>query len=94
MLAIFEAKVMADLVSGLGMGPSEASKVARCAAADWNSVLRKQKRSPRFEPMSNYEKWLARPLAVLPASDLLSFVYEKCEQIRRGSDNPRSRKKP
>jgi hypothetical protein len=22
------------------------------------------------------------------------FVYEKCEQIRRGSDNPKSRKKP
>ena len=41
-----------------------------------------------LKPMSNYEKWLARPLAVLPASDLLSFVYEKCEQIRRGSDNP------
>ena len=36
-LAIFEAKVTADLVSGLGMGPSEASKVARCAAADWNA---------------------------------------------------------
>ena len=35
-LAIFEAKVTADLVSGLAMGPSEASKVARCAAADWN----------------------------------------------------------
>jgi hypothetical protein len=50
--------------------------------------------SPRFEPMSKYEKWLARPIAVLPASDLLSFVYEKCEQIRRGSDNARSRKKP
>jgi hypothetical protein len=129
-LAIFEAKVTADLVSGLGMGPSEASKVARCAAADWNApddwkrkVVEAIERSanvsrvfllvarvdegwvtipsygnkngsPRFEPMSKYEKWLARPLAVLPASDLLSFVYEKCEQIRRGSDNPRSRKKP
>ena len=109
---------------------SEASKVARCAAADWHApddwkrkVVQAIERSanvsrvfllvarvdegwvtipsyankngpPRFEPMSKYEKWLARPLAVLPASDLLSFVYEKCEQIRRGSDNARSRKKP
>jgi hypothetical protein len=32
-LAIFEAKVTADLVSGLAMPPSEASKVARCAAS-------------------------------------------------------------
>jgi hypothetical protein len=32
-LAIFEAKVTADLVSELAMGPSEASKVARCAGA-------------------------------------------------------------
>ena len=30
-LAIFEAKVTADLVSGLAMPPSEASKVARCS---------------------------------------------------------------
>ena len=129
-LAIFEAKVTADLVSGLAMPPSEASKVARCAAADWHApddwkrkVVEAIERSanvsrvfllvarvdegwvtissyankngpPRFEPMSRYEKWLARPLAVLPASDLLSFVYEKCEQIRIGSDNARSRKKP
>ena len=129
MLAIFEAKVTADLVSGLAMPPSEASKVARCAAADWRApddwkrkVVEAIERSadvarvfllaaradegwvtipsyankngpPRFEPMSKYEKWLARPLAVLPASDLLSFVYEKCEQIRRGSDDARSRKK-
>jgi hypothetical protein len=129
-LAIFEAKLTADLVSELAMGPSEASKVARCAGADWHApddwkrkVVEAIERSanvsrvfllvarvdegwvtipsygnkngsPRFEPMSKYEKWLARPLAVLPASDLLSFVYEKCEQIRRGSDNPRSRKKP
>jgi hypothetical protein len=129
-LAIFEAKVTADLVSGLAMPPSEASKVARCAAADWHApddwkrkVVEAIERSanvsrvfllvaqfdegwvtipsyankngpPRFEPMSKYEKWLARPLAVLPASDLLSFVYKKCEQIRNGSDNARSRKKP
>ena len=33
-LAIFEAKLTADLVSELAMGPSEASKVARCAGAD------------------------------------------------------------
>ena len=33
-LAIFEAKVTADLVNGLAMPPSEASKVARRAAAD------------------------------------------------------------
>ena len=105
-----EAKVTADLVSGLAMPPSEASKVARCAAADWHApddwkrkVVEAIERSanvarvfllvaradegwvtipsyankngpPRFEPMSKYEKWLARPLAVLPASDLLSFV--------------------
>jgi hypothetical protein len=50
--------------------------------------------SPRFEPMLKYETWLARPLAVLPASDLLSFVYKKCEQIRNDSDDSRSRKKP
>ena len=129
-LAIFEAKVTADLVSGLAMPPSEASKVARFAVADWHApddwkrkVVEAIERSanvsrvlllvarvdegwvtipsyanksgpPRFEPMSRYEKWLARPLAVLPASDLLSFVYEKCEQIRNGSDNARSRKKP
>ena len=49
---------------------------------------------PRFEPLAKYEKWLAKPLAVLPASDLLSFVYKKCEQIRNGSDNSGSRKKP
>src|SRR6476659_11474209 len=36
-LAIFEAKVTADLVSELAMGPSEASKVARCAGADWHA---------------------------------------------------------
>ena len=129
-LAIFEAKVTADLVSELAMGPSEASKVARCAGADWHApddwkrkVVEAIERSahfarvfllvaradegwitipsyankngpPRFEPMSKYEKWLARPLAVLPASDLLSFVYKKCEQIRNGSDNSGSRKKP
>ena len=124
-LAIFEAKVTADLVSELAMGPSEASKVARCAGADWHApddwkrkVVEAIERSahvarvflfvaradegwvtipsyankngpPRFEPMSKYEKWLARPLAVLPASDLLSFVYKKCEQIRNGSDRLR-----
>jgi hypothetical protein len=129
-LAIFEAKVTADLVSGLAMVPSEASKVARCAGADWHApddwkrkVVEAIERSanvarvfllvaradegwitipsyankngpPRFEPMSKYEKWLARPLAVLPASDLFSFVYKKCEQIRNGSDDSRSRKKP
>jgi len=129
-LTIFEAKVTADLVSELAMGPSEASNVARCAGADWHApddwkrkVVEAIERSanvarvfllvaradegwitipsyankngpPRFEPMSNYEKWLARPLAVLPASDLLSFVYKKCEQIRNGSDDSRSRKKP
>lgn len=129
-LTIFEAKVTADLVSELAMGPSEASKVARCAGADWHApddwkrkVVEAIERSahvarvfllvaradegwitipsyankngpPRFEPMSKYEKWLARPLAVLPASDLLSFVYKKCEQIRNGSDDSRSRKKP
>ena len=129
-LAIFEAKVTADLVSGLAMVPSEASKVARCAGADWHApddwkrkVVEAIERSanvarvfllvaradegwvtipsyankngpPRFEPMSKYEKWLARPLAVLPASDLFSFVYKKCGQIRNGSDNSRSRKKP
>src|SRR6476620_10357355 len=49
---------------------------------------------PRFEPLAKYEKWLAKPLAVLPASDLLSFVYKKCEQIRNGSDDSGSRKKP
>jgi len=36
-LTIFEAKVTADLVSELAMGPSEASKVARCAGADWHA---------------------------------------------------------
>src|ERR1700733_10522776 len=36
-LAIFEAKLTADLVSELAMGPSEASKVARCAGADWHA---------------------------------------------------------
>ena len=61
---------------------------------DHNSVLRKQKRTASVRTMSKYEKWLARPLAVLPASDLLSFVYKKCEQIRNGSDDSRSRKKP
>jgi hypothetical protein len=129
-LTIFEAKVTADLVNELAMGPSEASNVARCAGADWHApddwkrkVVEAIERSanvarvfllvaradegwitipsyankngpPRFEPMSKYEKWLARPLAVLPASDLLSFVYKKCEQIRNGSDDSRSRKKP
>src|SRR6476659_475660 len=117
-LTIFEAKVTADLVNELAMGPSEASKVARCAGADWHApddwkrkVVEAIERSanvarvfllvaradegwitipsyankngpPRFEPLAKYEKWLARPLAVLPASDLLSFVYKKCEQIR------------
>ena len=38
-LAIFEAKVTADLVSELAMGPSEASKVARCAGADWHAPM-------------------------------------------------------
>src|SRR6476659_1317025 len=129
-LTIFEAKVTADLVNELAMGPSEASNVARCAGADWHApddwkrkVVEAIERSanvarvfllvaradegwitipsyankngpPRFEPMSKYEKWLARPLAVLPASDLLSFVYKKCEQIRNDSDDSRSRKKP
>ena len=129
-LAIFEAKLTADLVSELAMGPSEASKVARCAGADWHApedwkrkVVEVIERSahvarvfllvaradegwitipsyankngpPRFEPLAKYEKWLARPLAVLPASDLLSFVYKKCEQIRNGSDDSGSRKKP
>ena len=129
-LTIFEAKVTADLVSELAMGPSEASKVARCAGADWHApddwkrkVVEAIERSahfarvfllvaradegwvtipsyankngpPRFEPLSKYERWLARPLAVLPASDLLSFVYKKCEQIRNGSDDSGSRKKP
>src|SRR6476659_9842429 len=36
-LAIFEAKLTADLVSELAMGPSEASKVARCAGAGWHA---------------------------------------------------------
>ena len=36
-LAIFEAAVIGELVSRLAMGPSEAAKVARCAAADWNT---------------------------------------------------------
>jgi hypothetical protein len=130
MLAIFEATVTAELVNGLAVPPSEASKVARCATADWNApgdwkreVVEAIERSanvarvflllvrvdhgwatipsyankngpPRFEPMSKYERWLARPLAVLPASDLLSSVYEKCEQIRSGSDETKSRKKP
>jgi hypothetical protein len=129
-LTIFEAKVTADLVNELAMGPSEASNVARCAGADWHApddwkrkVVEAIERSanvarvfllvaradegwitipsyankngpPRFEPMSKYEKWLARPVAVLPASDLLSFVYKKCEQIRNGSDDSRSRQKP
>ncbi len=129
-LTIFEAKVTADLVSELAMGPSEASKVARCAGADWHApddwkrkVVEAIERSahvarvfllvaradegwvtipsyankngpPRFEPLAKYEKWLAKPLAVLPASDLLSFVYKKCEQIRNGSDDSGSRKKP
>jgi hypothetical protein len=129
-LTIFEAKVTADLVNELAMGPSEASNVARCAGADWHApddwkrkVVEAIERSanvarvfllvaradegwvtipsyankngpPRFEPTSKYEKWLARPLAVLPASDLLSFVYKKCEQIRNGSDDSGSRKKP
>ena len=129
-LAISEAKVTADLVNELAMGPSEASNVARCAGADWHApddwkrkVVEAIERSthvarvfllvaradegwvaipsyankngsPRFEPMLKYETWLARPLAVLPASDLLSFVYKKCEQIRNDSDDSRSRKKP
>jgi hypothetical protein len=116
-LTIFEAKVTADLVNELAMGPSEASNVARCAGADWHApddwkrkVVEAIERSanvarvfllvaradegwitipsyankngpPRFEPMSKYEKWLARPLAVLPASDLLSFVYKKCGSL-------------
>ena len=37
MLAIFEATVTAELVNGLAVPPSEASKVARCATADWNA---------------------------------------------------------
>ena len=36
-LTIFEAKVTADLVNELAMGPSEASNVARCAGADWHA---------------------------------------------------------
>jgi hypothetical protein len=36
-LAIFEGAVIGELVSRLAMGPSEAAKVARCAAADWNT---------------------------------------------------------
>jgi hypothetical protein len=121
---------IAARLNGLAVPPSEASKVARCATADWNApgdwkrkVVEAIERSaniarvflllvrvddgwvtipsfankngpPRFEPMSKYESWLARPLAVLPASDLLSSVYEKCEQIRSGSDETKSRKKP
>jgi hypothetical protein len=36
-LAIFEAAVIGELVKSLAMGPSEAAKIARCAAADWNT---------------------------------------------------------
>ena len=31
------------------------------------------------------EKWLTRPFAVLPASELLSSVYKKCLQISNAS---------
>lgn len=37
-LAIFEAKVTSELVTRLSLPPSEASEVARCAAADWNTA--------------------------------------------------------
>jgi hypothetical protein len=37
-LAIFEAAVVGELVNRLAMAPSEAAKVARCAAADWNTA--------------------------------------------------------
>ena len=123
-LTIFEAKVTADLVSELAMGPSEASKVARCAGADWHApddwkrkVVEAIERSahvarvfllvaradegwvtipsyankngpPRFEPMSKYKKWLAKPVAVLPASDLLSFVYKSASKLGMAQTTP------
>jgi hypothetical protein len=37
-LAIFEAKVTGELVTRLSLPPSEASEVARCAAADWDTA--------------------------------------------------------
>ena len=125
-----EADIPIILTRLLSRGPSEASKVARCAGAGWHApddwkrkVVEAIERSahvarvfllvaradegwatissnankngpPRLEPLAKYEKWLAKPLAVLPASDLLSFVYKKCEQIRNGSDDSGSRKKP
>lgn len=128
MLAIFEAAVTGELVNRLAMPPSEAAKVAKCAAGDWNApddwkprVIKAIDRSanithvflilartddgwvtipsygnkaPWFEPRSKYEKWLTRPFAVLPASDLLSSVYKKCKEISSGSIESKLRTKP
>ena len=115
MLAIFEWKVTSELVNVWQCHPSEAAKVARCAAADWSAsddwkarVIMAIERSaeiasvfllvvltddgwrtievpgnqtPWLELMSKYQKWMTRPFAVLPASELLSFVYKRCKEI-------------
>jgi len=121
MLAIFEWKVTSELVNRLAMPPSEAAKIARCAAADWNAsddwkarVIMAIERSaeiasvfllvvltddgwrtievpgdqtPWLESRSKYQKWMTRPFAVLPASELLSFVYKRCKEISSSTNH-------
>ena len=51
----------------------------------WKTIPSYGNKAPWFEPRSKYEKWLTRPFAVLPASELLSSVYKKCLQISNAS---------
>jgi hypothetical protein len=54
---------------------------------DWKAKEAYGKNAPLFEPRSIYEKWLALPFIVLPASELLSSVYKKCmEMYQTGKD--------
>ena len=128
-LTIFEAKITADLVNELAMGPSEASNVARCAGADWHApddwkrkVVEAIERSAhvarvfllwhgptrggsRFRltqtktdrlgssPCRNMKSGWQNPLLFCPPQ-IFFRSSTKSEQIRNGSDDSRSRKKP